>query len=1110
MNKNNSNTEYTLGLDLGIASVGWCVLGKNRIIDLGVRCFEKAEVPKTGESLNLKRRESRLSRNRLSHRRLRLNKVAKVLCKFQLIDTPKFFANYREIKGKKFISIWQLRVMALEQKLEPQEWARVIYHICKHRGFYWVSKAEEKTAEDDKKETGKVKQALNSSKKEMAEYQTLAQMILAKFPEAQRNKADDYSKSLPRILLAEELSTLFEKQRELGNKLANIELQKEILGSGDRKSGLFWQQKPPISGEALLKMLGKCRFEKNEFRAPKHSYIAERHVWLTRLNNLRINTDGTRRSLNAEEREALIDLPYSYANGTVNYEQVAKKLIKCGFIKKDQYSFIGLNHSDPNKNPEKEKLVEMKGWSKISKAYKELGLIQNLTDLISVGFNGDYQKLDQVAHALTVYKIDEEKESALKSLGFSNQKLIDRLLEISLSDFSNLSLKVLYKIVPEMEKGLRYDQACQAAGYHHSEIKINIDEKLKYLPPIYQNRKSNGEMIFNQELDQQFYIPRNPVVIRAINQAKKVINEIVRKYGSPINVHIELARELSKSPKERREIENEQKKYQDRKETDKKAFIEEYSREPQGSELLKFQLYRQQDGKCAYSLTGLDLNTIFENGEIDHILPFSRSYDDSLNNKVLVKTSENRNKANQTPYEYLDGENNSERWQKFKAFCESNSYFRQTKKNKLLCKELSDDDSKNFLERNLNDTRYICRFMKNYIENYLKLSEQSSAKRVVVVAGQMTSLLRLRWGLIKVREENDRHHALDAAVVAACSRSMVMKMAEYSKSKELDNVRSNYIDPETGEIINKQLFDRLEKEFPKPWRYFREELVIRLFNDNKTDIKEQLLKFASYQDTDIQTIKPLFVSHAPQRRVDGAVHLETIYGLHSKVGENEVAQRLSIEKLNINNLTHLIGYDDPRNQGLIRSLTQWINKGKDKNNLPRKPLKSDPQQGPYSGPIIRNVKINIGKTTGIPIRGGLAANATMVRIDLFKKDKKYYIVPVYLKDKNKPLPNRAIVAGKDENDWQVIDESFNFCMSLYPNDLIKLEFKNKVEFGYYRSCQRGTGNINICVHDRNQNIGKDGIKRSIGIKTALGITKYHVDVLGNIFPVVGDETRKPI
>src|SRR3972149_315102 len=131
----------TIGLDIGIASVGWAVLGENRIINLGVRCFDKAETAKKGESLNLARRTARLLRRRLRRRAWMLTKLARLLKREGLIADPNLFKLKIEKNTPTPKSAWQLRVDALDRQLNPEEWARVIYHLCKHRGFHWVSRA---------------------------------------------------------------------------------------------------------------------------------------------------------------------------------------------------------------------------------------------------------------------------------------------------------------------------------------------------------------------------------------------------------------------------------------------------------------------------------------------------------------------------------------------------------------------------------------------------------------------------------------------------------------------------------------------------------------------------------------------------------------------------------------------------------------------------------------------------------------------------------------------------------------------------------------------------------------------------------------------------------
>ena len=1124
------STTYTIGLDIGIASVGWCVLGETRIIDLGVRAFDKAETAKEGESLNLARRSARLMRRRLFRRAWRLKKLARLLKNDGLIADTKLFKPEQAFST----SLWQLRVEGLDRLLNNEEWARVIYHLCKHRGFHWISRAEARQAEgDSKSEGGKVKQGLAGTAKLMAEkgYRSAAEMVMAEFPNAQRNKQGEYTKAISRERLAEEFSLLFAKQREFGNSHASPELEAAILGSGDKKSGLFWQQKPALAGAALLKMLGRCTFERKslgrpggpdgegEYRAPKASFTAERHVWLTRLNNLRIVTDGITRSLTEQERQLCLPLPYRQA-GDLTYKQLGSALSKAGLLEAGSFKFIGLAYpteaqkaEGKAKDPESATLAKVPAWQELRLTLTKAGLNDEWEKLSGTALCGQPEIFDKIAWVLSVYKDDDEVRAELNKLTLPKPApLIEALLNIRFDKFHALSLKALRAIVPHMEKGLRYDEACIQAGYHHSQLHKVGEGEHKYLPPLYSGRDEDGRMIFAEDAD----VPRNPVVLRSLNQARKVVNAIIRRYGSPSAVHIEMARDLSRPFDERNKIKKDQDEYQARNQRDREQFIELFGHPPKGLEFEKWRLYREQNGQCAYSQRPLcsssDVAEIFLDGstEIDHALPYSRSFDDSKNNKVLVLTRENRDKGNRTPFEYLAGAENSERWQRFVSFVESNKAYRLAKRTRLLRKDFGAKESEEFRERNLSDTRYICKFFKNYVEQYLKLAEGSNAKQCVVLSGQLTNFLRARWGLLKVRSDSDRHHALDAAVVAACSHSMVQRLSNYSRTRELEQVRDGFVNVETGEIINPAMHQQLREHFPDPWPYFRHELEARLKIDSPELLREEMARLGSYTEEELAALKPLFVSRAPQRRNGGAAHKDTIYGQPEKMKENgSVTQKVALSSIALKDLDSLA--DPHRNVKLYAAIRERLEAhgGKGEKAFPvSNPLRKPDKEGNPTGPIVRTVTKVIDKLSGIPVRGGIAKNDSMLRVDVFTKAGKFHLVPIYVHHRVTGLPNRAIVAFKDEDEWTPIDESFDWCFSLYPNDLIRVAQKGKVPIlGYYSSCHRGTGNLNIWAHDRNSAVGKDGMQEGIGVKTALNLEKFHVDVLGNIYPAPPEKRR---
>jgi CRISPR-associated endonuclease Csn1 len=1113
MEDNNKNLIF--GFDIGIASVGWAVLAPDRIVALGVRAFDKAETAKEGESLNLARRSARLMRRRLYRRAWRQTKVARLLKREGLIADAQLFHNQRAAP----VSPWQLRVDGLDRLLTPEEWARAIYHLCKHRGFHWISRAEEKKAgEDAKGEGGKVKQGLAATTKLMREkgYRTAAEMVLAEFPDAQRNKQGDYGKALSRVLLAEEINLLFERQRALGNPHTGEAFQTAILGNGDRKSGLFWLQKPALSGDNLLKMLGHCTFEKAEYRAPKASFTAERHVWLTRLNNLRIAVDGVTRPLNEQERRIALPLPYSQA-GDLTHKQLRAALVKAGVLG-ESFRFAKFPYAQSadgkTKDPESEVLVKLPAWQTLHKLLKDKGLETEWQSIAGAAQAGDPDLLDRIAWVLSVYKDDAEVESELGKLDLPGGKaMIDALGEIRFDKFSALSLKALRKIVPRMEAGLRYDEACEAAGYHHSQLFKPGEGEERYLPPFYSGRDKDGRMVFNDDMD----IPRNPVVLRALNQARKVMNALIREHGSPASVHIEMARDLSRPMDERSKVKKMQDEYRERNDKLKATFAAEFGIPAKSREFEKFQLYTEQQCKCAYSLEPLDLHRVLHDigyAEVDHALPYSRSFDNSKNNKVLVLARENRNKGNATPYEYLDGANDSERWRRFVAWVEGNKTYRLAKRTRLLRKNFGEEEAKDFSERNLTDTRYICKFFKNYVERYLKLADDSESQRCVVLSGQLTAFLRARWGLTKIRSDSDRHHALDAVVVAACSHGMVKRLSDYSRRKELEAVHDGFVNQETGEIVNPAMFEQLERHFPTPWNEFRHELETRLFTDDPAQLRADIERLGTHTPEALDALKPLFVSRAPQRRNGGAAHKDTIYAQPDRLKtQGGVTQKVPLANLTLADFGEPGNEDKPcklidphRNEKLYAAIRERLEahggKG-DKAFQTNNPLRKPDRDGNPTGPVVRSVTKVIDKQSGIPIRGGLAKNDTMLRVDVFTKGGKFHLVPVYVHHRVKGLPGRAIVSKKNEDQWTAMDKSYDFCFSLHPNDLFRLTVENQEIIGYFSGVNINDGGMKFFPHDSHS---QDQLKKK-GVSNANRFEKLQVDTLGNIYTSPQEKRR---
>ncbi|MBM4125276.1 MAG: type II CRISPR RNA-guided endonuclease Cas9 [Nitrospira sp.] len=1053
---------YTLGLDIGMASVGWCLLTEDDILAMGVRAFDKAEAP-DGAALNAIRREKRLMRRRLRRRAHRLLRARRLFRREGLI--PGSDSAHLAMGSDAGSTPWELRARGLEERLSPGDWARALYHLVKFRGFHSTRKSEIQNDE----EAGRMLIGVSQNQALLDEggYRTPAELAChhERFARHKRNKAGSYTQTFSRKALSNELALLFAAQRQLGNPHASEDFEAEV-------ASLLWSQRPPLTGADMLKLLGSCTFEPGEYRAPKRCYSAERFVWLSKLNNLKLFDDGAWRPLNESERSILRELPFSGKTEKITYKTLRRELQQRAGLAATA-RFAGLSYRpDSAKNPEDAIFFSASGWHGLRRAYDKAGLEQAWLRLC-----GETERLDAIGYALSVLKTDQEIQDHLQAAGLSDTE-IAALLAVGFKDFINLSLKAIRKLLPGLEQGQRYDQvATEVYGHHSARVET---AKARKLPP----------------LDKATL--RNPVVFRALNQARKVVNAIIDDYGAPVRVHIELARDLTRPFEERRQIEKGQHQYRDQKLEDIARFEETFGFTPRSQDLLKWRLYREQDGQCAYSLKPLaeggDCRTIFDGTrtQIDHILPWSRSFDDGYNNKVLVLTSENQDKANQTPYEFLRGESDSEHWRLFEAWVRGNKKFREAKRQRLLRKHFDATESNDFMERNLTDTRYICRYFKNLLEQHLQLAETSEARRCVVVNGQLTGFLRARWGLIKERQAGDLHHALDAAVIAACGHALVKHLGDYARRGELERVRSGYVDVVTGEVIDIKRLRTLESRFPEPFPHFREKLLDRLSPAPARG-------------------DPLLVSRAPTRRASGAAHQETIRSAKRMGRQGVSTVKTPLTRLKLADLARLAGREDPRNHALYQAIEERLKRHNGNGvkafgpDLP--PLIKPSREG--VGPIVRTVKLEDTQRSGLPIRGGIANNDSMLRVDIFRKAGKHFVVPVYVADlTRRELPCRAVVAHKPETEWEVIDDRHEFLLSLYPNDFVCLKFKGKPDVaGYYAGCDRAGGTIHILAHDRNQSVGKEGLIRGIGVKTALSITKCHVDVLGRRYPVLSEVRR---
>lgn len=951
----------------------------------GVRCFPIAENPKDGSSLAEPRRQKRLMRRLCRRKARRMKGIKALFVANHLVDESELSQENKEniyrVKGNP--DVWKLRVKALAEKLTIVEFLRVLTHLAKHRGF----KSYRIAAEKADAENGKVLEAIKANKVLLADGKTLAQMLVEKggkkrnrqkiiIKNGKEGTQPNYEDSIPRDEIIRETDLIFETQRRLGLSFATEKFQSDFKDIAFRYRS--------VAG--IEKMLGSCLFEKEENgkpckRAPKAAPSAEFFVAWTKINNCAVFEKGEKRFLTAEERLAIFNLLKEQKE--VKYAAIRKKI----FAGRDDITFADVEYNpkpivnkrtgeikEPKK-PEDNPFFALKGYH----------ALKNVIDISAYPI----EILDQIVSVIATQKNDEAIAGSLKNIGLSETE-IEKLQGLTFKTFIKLSLKALYKILPEMQAGKKYNEACKAVGYDFQTTGESFTkEKGKFLPPIPQDMMTTV-----------------PAVNRALAQFRKVYNAMVREFGTPDQINIELARDVYNDHDERQEIVKKQQEYAEEKENAKQLAYEKLGLSKiSGTQLLKFRLYEQQNGKCVYSGRTLDINRLIDQDycDVDHIIPYSRSLDNSLHNKVLCLSRENREKTDKTPFEYFRDSKTPAAWEEFKIRVCSMKALSKSKKVRLLAQDFKDREEE-FRSRNINDTRYMSRYLMKYLDDCIDFSgSQTDVKdHVQSRNGALTDYLRHQWGLTKKRAENDRHHAQDAIVIACATNGYTQYLARLSKIFENKQAYA----AKHGEAWYKAFKAHLKT----PWETF-------------------------YEDVQ-KSLSEIFVSRPPRKNATGEVHQETIRTLNP-----------------------------------------------DKKGYSEKDVKS-----------------------GVKVRGGLANNGNMLRVDVFSKKnakgkEQFYLVPIYLADMVKPeMPNKAIVANKPESDWPVMDDTFIFKFSLFKDDVVKVD---DGVFGYYVGTHRGTSAITIEAPDRSETWA------GLGARNLKYIKKYQVDPLGR-YVEVKSETRVPL
>ncbi len=1005
-NSGSPQENLVLGIDLGIGSCGWAVIDEarasDRIVAMGVRTFDVPETDKDRTPTNQLRRQHRGLRTVTRRRRQRMNAIRSLFHEAGLLADARKGA--LKIAG---LDPWQLRAEGLERKLSAQEFAVALGHIAKHRGFKSNSKRDR--GANAPEESSEMLGAIEAIRARMKAYRTIGEMFAkdAEFAARKHNRDGDYTRSILRDDQEKEVRLLFDRQRAAGNRLATGALEEKFMG-------VAFFQRPLADSEDKV---GACPFEPTEKRAAKHSYSFELFRFLSRLTSLRIQSFAGERPLTPVEIDAA-SKDFAAHRG-MKFKRM-RKLIELG----DDQRFAGIPIEE-----EGQRDVVARGGDFASGSYalrKVLG--DTWRTLLAAP-----EKLDQVAFVLSFREDVGSIAAGIEEIGL-DPLIRDTIMEgVRGGEFGHfrgaghISAKACRNIIPHLKRGLVYSAACAAAGYDHATRPETDPGKIG-----------------------------NPIARKALTEAVKQVRAIVREYGLPGKIHVELARDVGKSREERDEIARGIERRNKAKDALREQFQIDIGVSPRsGEDLLRYELWREQNGRCLYTDREIHPNAVIASDnsvQVDHILPWSRSGDDSYLNKTLCFAGANQEKKGRTPFEWLGTD--EQRWARFARGVEGNKNMKGRKKRNYLLKDATLLEDK-FRPRNLNDTRYACRLLAEFLG---AMYPKDGRRHVFARPGPLTDRLRRAWGIQGLKKDaegnrvsDDRHHALDALVVAATTESELQKLTRAFQDAE--NIGSH------------RDFARLDP----PWPDF---------------VAEATAKLAQ-----------VFVSRAERRRARGEAHGATIRQIVGAKGGQVVYERKSVDALTEKDLLRI--KDPARNAKLVEVLREWIMAGKPRDRRPLSP-KGDP---------ISKVRVQTNKKVDVLIRDGAAERGEMVRVDVFSKVNgrgrvEYFLVPIYPHqvanhtDWPKP-PNRAIQADTPEEQWPEIDETYEFRWSVFPLSFLELiKPSGEVISGYLRGVSRNTGAL-VISPQHTKEIVRDGI----GSRTLNSIRKFAVDRLGRRFEI---------
>lgn len=760
--------KYKLGLDLGSTSLGWAVVELNekddalRLVDMGVRIFPDGRDAQSHTPINVERRTARGMRRRGDRIKIRKQRTLDLIHKYGLDF---------DISGdiERLENPYKLRAKAVEQKLAADELGRVFFHLAQRRGF-----------KSNRKETrgsagGKLKNATEALRK-ATDDKTLGQF---QNESGKYRFADQFDGD---VIKDGALYPTRDMYLDEFHKICDVQNVPDEMRR-DFENAIFYQR------NLLPPQIGHCMFEPDELRAYKYTPAFQKWRALQQLNQLRIENVGKLEELSTEQREKLKNIMLVSFDGVVREKNGHVKLTFAA-IKKQ----LGLSARATKFNLESDKRKEIdvdttafafaeigEGdfWNSLSED-AQLELLENIND-------DNLNDTDLISRLMGQYNLSKERA----------EKIIGLPLE---DDVGNVSLVAIGKMLPYLECGMLYHDAAREVYGTHSEQDIRALDELPYYGDLMVLRSSLAE-------DKNgVYRTMNATVHIAMNQIRAVVNDLISQYGKPFAITIETGRDVHAGAKERAEIEAQQaknKKENDRIAADLRAAGVLVNRE----NIQKYKLWEllgtnPLDRCCVYTGEVISKEKLFSpQFEIEHILPFSRTLDDSLANKTISRVDANKFKGNRTPEEAFTAAdspwNYDDVWTRAQKLPPATRWRFNRGAIDLFLK------NNDCIARALNDTRHMTRLAVTYLKHICV-----DKNNVIGMPGKLTAMFRdmwhLDWWKDKAEAEKYRgnhiHHAIDAFVIACAGRGNLQRLSQNSKNpeaysgKSVKDKRKNWFD----------------------------------------------------------------------------------------------------------------------------------------------------------------------------------------------------------------------------------------------------------------------------------------------------------------------------